>query len=246
MSNEINHDLDLMNENESIKNYVVKINTKLNMIANVHNFKRDYLTRVEIYAIFHRISEIDNVKEQFKANIFMEAKWIDDSIDDSKESKFDVKKYWTPSIYIENSIGKIKQDIKYRIEKRDDKIYVIESRNIESVFYETLELKNFPLDIQDLGIAITTERSVKEVLFESSVDYESAVNKESFQMKTEWFLYSNLHKEINTFNDVWRGYQRPILKISTKIGIIKMKIWSLFFLNNLIFIILKLENQAII
>ncbi len=214
--NEKNHDLNFINENKSFRDFLQLINSKLIVIAHVNSLKREYQTKVGIYAVFHRISEIDNVKEQFKANIFVEAKWEDNSID---SNKFDSKKYWTPSIYIENTIGKIKQDIKYKIERKLEKTYVIESRNIESLFWEKLELKNFPLDIQDLGIAITTERSINEVLFESSLDYESAVNKESFQMQTEWFLFSNLFIEKRVLNDAWRGYQRPIFKISTKIGI---------------------------
>ena len=52
------------------------------------------------------------------------------------------------------------------------------------MFYETLELNDFPLDIQDISITVTTTKSKKEVQFELSDENESSINTEDFSKLT--------------------------------------------------------------
>ena len=63
----------------------------------------------------------------------MVATWEDDTV---VETTFDTHKYWTPEIYIENTVGKVKQDVKYKIEKINKKTIIHEMRNVESLFWE--------------------------------------------------------------------------------------------------------------
>ncbi len=51
------------------------------------------------------------MKQKFQADAYIEAKWEDDSI---VGDEFDTEKYWTPDIFIENTIGDVKQTIKYK------------------------------------------------------------------------------------------------------------------------------------
>ena len=81
-----------------------------------------------------------------------------------------------------------------------------------------LELNDFPLDVQELGIQITTERSKNEVLFEINKEHESAINTRTFQAKQEWNLYSNMNIVNFFISDIWKGYKRPVYKISCKIS----------------------------
>ncbi len=53
-------------------------------------------------------------------------------------------------------------------------------RSVKGVFYETLELNDFPLDIQDISITVTSSKSNKEIEFELSKETESIVNTEDF------------------------------------------------------------------
>ena len=69
--------------------------------------------------------EIENIKQNFKATAYIEAKWQDDSIE---EDEFDADKYWTPDIFIENTIGDVKQIIKHKIVRRSNKTFVYEMR----------------------------------------------------------------------------------------------------------------------
>ena len=57
------------------------------------------------------------------------------------------------------------------------------------MLFETLELNDFPLDIQDISITVTTTKSKKEVQFELSDENESSINTEDFSMFIN-FLYS--------------------------------------------------------
>ncbi len=52
---------------------------------------------------------------------------------------------WDPELFIENSVGNLKQDIKHRVEKREDKTIIVEMRTIKGIFWERLELGDFPL-----------------------------------------------------------------------------------------------------
>ena len=105
--------------------------------------KRPEPVVVEIYLIFLRIGEIDNVKERFQADAYFEASWEDNSVD--TKTGFNTTVNWDPELFIENSVGNLKQDIKHRVEKRDDKTIVVEMRTIKGIFWERLELGDFPL-----------------------------------------------------------------------------------------------------
>ena len=69
--------------------------------------------------------EIENIKQNFKATAYIEAKWQDDSIEGDE---FDPEKYWTPDIFIENTVGDVKQNIKYKIVRKNNKTFVYEMR----------------------------------------------------------------------------------------------------------------------
>jgi hypothetical protein len=196
---------------------------------------------VELYASLMNIGEIENIKQRFQATAYIEATWEDNTI---KGNLFDPDKYWTPDLFIENTIGNIKQDIKYKIIKRANKTFVCEMRNIKGVFYETLELNDFPLDIQDISITVTTSKSNKEIEFELSCENESTVNVEDFSkpfikiiflfyfkiykknksfllgMQQEWTLYSFVNGNKKEFHDIFRNYDRPAFSFSGNLKII--------------------------
>ena len=84
---------------------------------------------------------LENIKQRFQAEAHVEAKWEDLDFDDSfdsKEKNFS-KKYWTPELFVENSVGNLHQTIEYSIEIEENKRYVVEKRNIKGTFYESLE-----------------------------------------------------------------------------------------------------------
>ncbi len=124
---------------------LIKIaNAKLNYFVNSNeNIKKTEPVVVQIYLIFLRIGEIDNVKERFQCDAYFEASWEDDTVD--IKNGFNPAVNWDPELFIENSVGNLKQDIKYRVEKRNDRTKIVEMRTIKGIFWERLELGDFPL-----------------------------------------------------------------------------------------------------
>ena len=64
-------------------------------------------------------------------------------------AKIDLSKCWNPLVYIENILTESK-DQHWMSAKNDDKgdVFVIERRRLRAIFLETLELNDFPLDVQ--------------------------------------------------------------------------------------------------
>ena len=117
-----------------------KLSSKENRIpvSNENNNRRD----VNIMVQFRRIGEIDTMNEKYQAEIGIEARWI------SSEyiTDYDVKTHWNPMLYIENILTESKQTIDYCISADENSNQVItEFRVIKGVFWERLELENFPV-----------------------------------------------------------------------------------------------------
>jgi len=206
-------------EAETIKNLIKSANAQLNIMINGPTYKREYPTLVQVYIVFLKVGEIDNVKERFQADAYIEAIWVDNTIEPRHMIHFDPKAYWNPELYIENSLGNLNSMVKYKTEKSDDgTIKVIEMRTIKGSFWEKLELGEFPLDIQDLSITITSHRNKEEVIIDLSKDKECVINTEEFRMQQEWTLYPHINTETRFIYDIKSEYEKPAFTFSSKIA----------------------------
>ena len=133
------------NDNETLKNLINSANYQLNILLNGPIYKRDYPTLVQVYIVFLKVGEIDNVKERFQADAYIESVWDDNSVEPRHLNNFDPKSYWNPDLYIENSLGNLNSSLKYKTEQTENGIKVIEMRTIKGSFWEKLELGEFPL-----------------------------------------------------------------------------------------------------
>lgn len=68
----------------------------------------------------------------------------------SRQSEsIEFNKLWNPKLYIENSLGDPKEQIRYRLLYNDKgEAFVTEKRVIKGTFMENLELDDFPFDVQ--------------------------------------------------------------------------------------------------
>ena len=81
--------------------------------------------------------------------------------------EYDSSIFWTPSLFIENAIGDLKEEIRHKLEIVEKAnpdtgssntnsnfsnltVKVCEMRKVRGVFYERLELYDFPMDIQGI------------------------------------------------------------------------------------------------
>lgn len=141
--------------------------------------------QVETRVIFLRIGDIETVNEKFFAEILVETWWEEPRLssefensnlfNDEKEIE-SAKKYWNPNIYIENALNDAKKALSYKIMKKyilkqtsskdsdsNFKYWLYEYQQVKGHFFQKLNLKFFPLDVQNLSIMVTTFKSNKEV-----------------------------------------------------------------------------------
>ncbi|UJR06795.1 hypothetical protein I4U23_011082 [Adineta vaga] len=188
-------------------------------IDSSSSIQTDKAIPVYIRLVFLRIGEIDTLNEKYQAHASIESRWIISlnellsfiSIDDQNRllngksivlenySEF----HWHPQISIENSLGDLKEQIKYSAKRNlyDNQIYICEHRIIKGLFWEKLELQHFPSDIQDLSISITSTLYHDKVLFYTDPYNLSGVNREAFVDQQEWFLYEHVDSEQRFIKD---------------------------------------------
>ncbi|XP_060595424.1 cys-loop ligand-gated ion channel-like isoform X4 [Ruditapes philippinarum] len=160
--------------------------------------KKDSRVKVEIVVQFFKVGEIDTLKEQFNADVIVKAKWREPTLDGQQTAAdaIDFARLWSPKLYIENSLGDPKEQIRHRIiynEKGEAFIY--EKRVAKGTFMENLELDDFPFDVQDLTITVASELPISECELVEDRDEHHVVNRQSFVDEQEWHLY--VHTECN-------------------------------------------------
>lgn len=138
--------------------------------------------------MFLKIGDIDTLNEKFMAEAFIEAKWIDPEL--SPSTKYNPELNWNPKLYILNGLGEIKQQVWFNqfsiseyekiAEKEKNKpanaadylsanernkngSVLVERRRLSGQFWQTLDLKNFPADVQQLTISLSTPKHANEI-----------------------------------------------------------------------------------
>ncbi|PAA66589.1 hypothetical protein BOX15_Mlig010629g1 [Macrostomum lignano] len=158
---------------------------------------------VEIRVVFLKIGEIDTLKELYHADAFIQAKWKEPLLEGrgAEELKsIDLEKYWNPLLYIDNILSETKEAtwVVAQHDPLNSDVYIVERRRIKGVFLETLELNDFPLDVQDLTITITSERPDTEIELIPDEAEMSGINIQTFVDQQEWRLHEHIEVEKRT------------------------------------------------
>ncbi|CAF1375144.1 unnamed protein product [Adineta steineri] len=155
------------------------------------------MVTVELRLVFLKLGEIDTLKEQFQAEAFIQARWSEPTLKGTDIDSFEPSKFWNPLLYVDNSVGDLKNDTWHKVVYDGiDTPMIYEMRKIKGVFLENLELNDFPVDVQDLSITISTTRTVNEVFLTADTDQLSAINTHAFIDQQEWRLHE--HVETST------------------------------------------------
>ncbi|KAL5021572.1 hypothetical protein ScPMuIL_000727 [Solemya velum] len=202
---------------------------------------------VEARATFLKITDIDTVTQQFEAEIFIQAKWQEPAlkniaIEDLKD--FDIKNYWDPKLTVLNCDGEPllnRKSYKVRFaESGYQNPLIYQFWRLKGFFRENLELEHFPVDVQDLTISISTERSIEQIHLIEDQSSLGSVNVNAFMDAQEWKIY----KHVESFKDITTveyasSTVHPILhvqcRVSRKIG---------YFMWNIVFIMLMIVSLA--
>ncbi|CAF4727059.1 unnamed protein product, partial [Rotaria sp. Silwood2] len=134
--------------------------------------------------------EIDTLNEKYQAHASIEARWpvefnklslylsTDDQTHLTDGKPISLLNYaqsnWHPQLYIENTFGDLKEQIRY------------------SLFWEKLELHHFPSDVQDLSISNASMFYDDRVVLIADPNRLNGVNREAFVDQQEWSLYEHV------------------------------------------------------
>ncbi|CAI9729320.1 cys-loop ligand-gated ion channel-like isoform X3 [Octopus vulgaris] len=170
-----------------------------NTVSFNRNIRRFNEVRVQIVVQFAKVGEIDTLKEQYSADVIVKGKWREPALDGQTHTALegiDIKKYWSPKLYIENTLGDPKENIRHRVNFNDKgEAYIVEKRVIKGTFMENLELNDFPFDVQDLTVTVASELPSYEVELIEDIDEHHVVNRQSFVDEQEWHLYMHTETE---------------------------------------------------
>ncbi|CAF0974856.1 unnamed protein product [Brachionus calyciflorus] len=150
---------------------------------------------VQVFVQFCRIGEIDTMNERYQAEVNIEAKWI---TNEELNGKYDPNLNWNPKLYIENAFQEPKEIVKYEVNQDITNLnnyIVVEKRNIKGVFWERLELQNFPVDVQELSITCISKLNPNEIKLISDpckishIDFKAS---NTFIDQQKWKLFKHV------------------------------------------------------
>ncbi|XP_012946833.2 glycine receptor subunit alphaZ1 [Aplysia californica] len=171
--------------------------------------------KVMIKSVFLKIEDIDTIQETFSGLVFVKARWREPLLDSSTSrdiSKINWDGLWNPKIEIHNVKGEAKQQIWKDLQfGPGGEAFVLEKRRVKGVFSESMELQEFPFDIQDLSLLITSNHQENEVDLEEDQEDISNVVTQSFVDESEWHLKKFVQCEPRVTEDefVQNKYRKP-------------------------------------
>lgn len=151
---------------------------------------------VYIRASYTKIFKVDTQNQRFEAEAIIESKWYDPDITSEKYDISNLK--WKPELYIDNAINDPREQVSYKILFEDKKYLVSEVKKLKGIFSENLELANFPLDIQDLTLQITSKNSTNKVNFILTQNKFSQQNISNTLDKSMWHLHNAIRVRENS------------------------------------------------
>ncbi len=153
--------------------------------------------------------------------------------------EYDANLFWSPQLHIENAIGDLKEEVRHKLEivEKDGSdilsdsnfnpknnqfneiinnltVRVCEMRKCRGVFYERLELYDFPMDTQELSITLTSKRNKNEIEFIENDKDPCSINTEDFLDQQEWDLFGHVTTNNKIIYDPWRKYERAGFTVS--------------------------------
>jgi len=112
---------------------------------------------VQLRLVFLHLGEIDTLNEKYQAEIYFEARWIEQfvnlntlKLDSQQQNKFlenatvKIDEFsWSPQLFVENAIGQIGGQNRWiTIQKVEAGLEVCEHRRMNGIFWEKLELRH--------------------------------------------------------------------------------------------------------
>ena len=88
-------------------------------------------------------------------------------------------------------------------------VLVTEIRKIKALFYERLELYDFPMDMQELSVRIASNLSTDEVVIVDDPKKISTIEKEGLMVQQEWDQFDSVKTAQENFTDKVSFVNKP-------------------------------------
>ncbi|RNA10666.1 gamma aminobutyric acid receptor subunit [Brachionus plicatilis] len=174
-----------------------------------YNLSSNQTFTVELRLIILKIGSISTKENKFSCEAFLEASWYDKNIGknskffDANKLKYDEKHHWNPHLYIQNLLSHQSQEIWYNVEQCSKGCKISERRRFKGEFSQTFQLKNYPLDLQELTINISSFRTSQEIDLVISTEKLSSINVSTFTQTHEWTLFQTVcSSQMTKTNDI--------------------------------------------
>jgi hypothetical protein len=183
---------------------------------------------VDVYLVasYSRIIDIDTLNQRFQADAIIESRWYDPNIKNINDL-FDEKKIWKPELYIENGVKDVREEVKYQVvedlfpeaSNQKPRYMVSELRKVTGLFYEHLELEDFPLDVQDLTITVASKKPNKMVNLIPLQNEVKTLNMSHTLDRSMWKMHNIILTRKFTINREYTFGTReyPSVRISAKV-----------------------------
>ena len=96
------------------------------------NIANKYAKLIEVSIEFLSLGEIDTMSERYEAEVRIRSRWYDDEEID----EYDKTRHWYPKLFIVNALPDVKEEIRYRVERLNDKSIITEIRIAKGKFWE--------------------------------------------------------------------------------------------------------------
>ncbi|XP_063720818.1 gamma-aminobutyric acid receptor subunit beta-1-like isoform X4 [Symsagittifera roscoffensis] len=156
--------------------------------------------QVKVKFAFLTVGDVDTKSQRFVTEVLIQAKWVEPKLrgltDASQVEK--IEELWDPKLKIQN-LEEIKggRDEKWHTIKLGEvDPVVVYRRRLKGSFYENMELKDFPRDVQDISVILRSELPTSEIDLVPDPDELSTVEVSTFQDKQEWSMYK--HVDVST------------------------------------------------
>ncbi|KAL8624882.1 hypothetical protein ACOMHN_016178 [Nucella lapillus] len=196
---------------------------------------------VEFKLVFLKINDIDTLSQQFEAEVYVQAKWQEPAFNGVNPKELDnllPGDLWDPHLIVLNVAGDFDHERRsyvVRYEEEYESPVVLHRWRFKGLFRKRLDLRNFPFDIQDLTIQMSTERSFEEIKMIHDTHQLSSVNTRTFQDSQEWAIYNHVQCDYrNTTVEYASSTIHPIIVFSCRV---RRRVG--YFIWNIVFIVFQ-------
>ena len=194
------------------------VNDVKTTLAFIHRSSCDPRIDVRIRFIVQNLSEINTARHTFKAELVLEATWVDHTamLQRRQLGGFNGQQtlmgmlerglnngelrdaVWLPGLTFSNVVGDLQTKERwYKVYPASSRgsVVIAERHRIIGEFAEEFELHNFPVDRQTLTVRVRAKDPVGMVHLSkpSNHKYSSAVVTETFVHDSEWMLSKHVH-----------------------------------------------------